>query len=82
MRRASYCMLVKTERDVFGRGIMVVKPRHISLQSSSHFKFETAQGAQNHYSLLKAKLQGLVWKFIFTVVKMVKMYKKKLLKYT
>ena len=65
-----------------GGGIMVVKPRHISLQSSSHFKFETAQGTQNHNSLLKAKLQGLVWKFIFTVDKMVKMYKKKLLKYT
>ena len=59
-----------------GGGIMVVKPRHISLQSSSHFKFETAQGAQNHNSLLKAKLQGLVWKFIFNVDKMVKMYKK------
>ena len=62
-----------------GGGIMVVKPRHISLQSSSHFKFETAQGAQNHNSLLKAKLQGLEMYgnlFIFTVDKMVKMYKK------
>ena len=79
MRRASYCMLVKTERDVFGRGYHGCKTRHISLQSSSHFKFETAQGAQNHNSLLKAKLQGLEMYgnlFIFTVDKMVKMYKK------